>query len=184
MVSTDAIQQDRAALLECLRAVLKASWDLEVECACITKEVKHCTGHCCGAVTKAVGVVLVLSGGGESTAFAEPAALTPEWNLCLGEPLLSPQRAYKGYLPSIFTSVLKNTPPRADTWLGQIMGAAAWLQVAILSGFPRSHAMRAMHKAVSRAYAGSPQAPQATTQCLHHVSHQLPRSRYRVARVV
>ena len=81
LVSTDAEQRDRAALIERLRAVPKACWTLEVECACISKEVHKCTGLCCGPVTKAVGVVLVLPGGGESTAFAEPAALTPEWDL-------------------------------------------------------------------------------------------------------
>ena len=35
----------------------------------------------------------------------------------------------------------------------------------------RSHAMRAMHKAVARACAGSPHAHQATAKCLHHLSY-------------
>ena len=56
--------------------------------------------------------------------------------------------------------------------------AAAWLQVAILSGFSRAHAMRAMHRAVSRAYAGSLHAHQVTTKCLHHASHKLPLRRW------
>ena len=160
------------------------TWNIDVDCDCITKTVKHCTGQCCGAVTKAAGVVLVLPGGGKSTAFAEPAALTPDWCLRLGEPLMSPHRAYKGYLSSIFTGVLKNALPWADTWLGQILGGAAWLQVAILSGFSRAPAMRAMHRAVSKAYAGSPHAHQATTRRLYHLSHKQPLRRCQVARLI
>ena len=79
----------------------------------------------CGPVTKAVGVVMVLLGAGDATAFAEPAALTPEWDLKLSEPLIRPHSAYHGLLLSIFTGVLKNILPWADSWLGQILSACA-----------------------------------------------------------
>ena len=114
-------------------------------------------GLCCGPVAKAVGVVMTLSKG-NATAFAEPAALTPDSELRLGPPLLSPHQAYPRYLAGIFTGVLKNALPWAESWIGQIMGACAWLQVALLSGYQRTDAMRAMHRAVACAYASSPHA--------------------------
>ena len=80
-----------------------------------------------------------------ATAFAELAALAPDWNLRLGPPLLSPHQAYPGYLAGIFTGILKNAIPWVETWIFQIMGACAWLQVALLSGYRRSDATRAMH---------------------------------------
>ena len=119
-----------------------------------------------------------------ATAFAEPAALTPDWTLRLGPPLLSPHQACPGYLAGIFRGVLKNAMPWAETWIGQNMGACAWLQVALLSGYRRSDVTRAMHRAIARAYAGSPHAHQATTKLVHHVSYHLPKRRCQVAGMV
>ena len=121
---------------------------------------------------------------GNATAFAEPAALTSDWELRLGPPLFRPHQVYPGYLVGIFTGVLKNALPWAETWIGQIMGACAWLQVALLSGYQRTDAMRAMHRAMARAYAGSPHAHQAITKVLDHVSYRLPQKRCQVARQV
>ena len=89
LIATDTSPHLRAQMVERVRAVLKNCWNLEVECGCISKEIRSCTGQCCGSVTKAVGVVMILSDN-RATAFAEPAALTPDWNLRLGPPLLSP----------------------------------------------------------------------------------------------
>ena len=64
------------------------------------------------------------------------------------------------------------------------MGACTWLQVALLSGCWRTDAIRAMHRAVARAYTGSPHTHQATTKILHHVSYTLPVKRCQVAQTV
>ena len=114
----------------------------------------HCTGKCCTPVTKALGVVVVPQVG--EAAFAAPATLTADSELKLGAPLISPHHAYSVYLSCIFTWVLTNSLSTTNSWLGQILGAWAWLQVAILSGFPRETAMHAMRKAVAKAYARCP----------------------------
>ena len=123
---------------------------------------------------QAVGVVMVLPRTDSQTAFAEPAALGDKWSPKLGPPLITPQHSHHGYLPSIFTGVLWNALPWVGTWLGQILGACAWLQVAVVSGYRGADAMRAMHKAVAGAYACTPHAYQATTKVLHHISYKLP----------
>ena len=74
---TDAAPSHRATMVEELCTVLKHYCGLEVECECITKRVLQCTAKCCTQVTKAAGVVMVLPGKEAATAFAEPAALTP-----------------------------------------------------------------------------------------------------------
>ena len=114
-------------------------------------------------------------------AFADPAALSASWDLKLGPPLLSPGRAYHGYLGAIFTGVLKNGLPFTDSWAAQILSAAAWLQVAMLSGYGRAEAMRAMHKGVYRAYATAPHDVQATVKAVYSVLYTLPAPRHTVA---
>ena len=88
----------------------------------------------------------------EPTVSAEPAALTAQRELKLGAPLKSPQCAHKEYLPAIFTAVLNNNLCWSATWLSQALSAAAWLQVALLSDYYRGTVMRAMHRAVAKAY--------------------------------
>ena len=75
LVSTDAAPHDRAQCIEHVRTALKQSWNLEVECSCITPKQTKCTGHCCTSVTKAVGIAMVLPGNDAHRAFAERAAL-------------------------------------------------------------------------------------------------------------
>ena len=100
-----------------------------------------------------MGVVFVKDEQRNGMAFAEPSALTENWTLRLAEPLLTPTCAYPAYLGAIFTGVLKNGLPFTDGWAGQILSAEAWLQVAILLGYSRAEAMRAMHKGLHPAYA-------------------------------
>ena len=129
----------------------------------------------------AVGVVMVLGGGdSEGTAFAEPAALAG-WDLKLDAPLKAPQRAPREHLPAILTGVVKNALPWATSWLSQILSGAAWLQVAPLSGFKRGVAMRALHKAVQKAYCSTPHSVPATIKILHHLSYHMPAKRCVVA---
>ena len=88
--------------------------------------------------------------------FAEPAALSPSWELKLDAPLKSPSRATADYLSTILTRVLTNTGNRATSWLSQILSGAVWLQVSLLCGYKRTTVMRAMHGAVQKAYCGGP----------------------------
>ena len=102
---------------------------------------------------------MVLGGGTDGTAFAELAALTATWDWKLGAPLKTPAFAHKEYLPAIFTGVLKNTA----SWLCQILSAASWMQVALLSGFGPNAVVWSLHSAVARACSCIAHAAQATT---------------------
>ena len=164
--------------------MLQTAWGLPVYivCECINDEQGCCMGNGCGPICKAMGMVMVRGPTGAGMAFAEPAALAASWELKLGPPLLSPGRVYHGYLGAIFTGVLKNGLPFTDSWAAQIFSAAAWLQVAMLSGYGRSEAMRAMHTGVYRAYATAPHDVQATVKAVYSVSYILPAARHTVAR--
>ena len=181
LVATDAPQEACAELVEQIRYVLQTAWGLPVVCECISDTQDCYTGHCCGPICKAMGMVMMRGQIGTGLAFIEPAALTASWDLKLGPPLLSPERAYYGYLGAIFTGVLKNGLPFTDSWAAQIFSAAPWLQVAILSGYGRAEAMRAMHKGVYRAYATAAHNVQATVKAVYSVSYILPAARQRVA---
>ena len=60
-----------------------------------------------------------------------------------------------GYLKSIFSSVLTSSNPWCATWVGQLLSAIAWCQVAVLCGYDRKHVVRSMHSAIQRAYGDS-----------------------------
>ena len=104
--------------------------------------------------------------------------------LKLGALLLSPHSTFSGYLGAIFTGVLKNGLPFTVTWASQILRAAAWLNVAMRSGYGRAEAMRAIHKGVFRAYATAPHDLQATVKAIHHISYHLPSTRHHVAGIL
>ena len=57
------------------------------------------------------------------------------------------------------------------------MSAAAWMQVVLLSGFKWEVAVRALHKAVHRAYQTSPHVIAATVKCLYSVKRHMPACR-------
>ena len=81
-----------------------------------------------------------------------------------------------------FSQVCKKMP-FTDSWdpQAQIFSAAVWLQVAMLSGYGRVEAMRAMHKGVHRAYATAPHDVQATVKAVYPAPYILPASRHTVA---
>ena len=74
---------------------------------------------------------MVLTPNTTGCAFFEPAALTPQWDLRLVPPVMTPSCSYQAYMPRILTGVLKNGPPWTPNWLGQLMSAAAWMQVVM-----------------------------------------------------
>ena len=91
-----------------------------------------------------------------------------------GAPLLTPRDAYKGYLGSIFTGVLKNGAQWTGTCISEILSAATWLQVALLCGYRREMAMRAMHKGIHRAFVQSPHDTRATIKAVSSLSYSMP----------
>ena len=164
---------DRGRAVELVKGVLHRAWGLPVVCHCIFDDCPAGLGACCGNVCKAMGLVFVKDSEGKGLGYTEPTALTNGWNLRLAEPLLSPGCAYPGYLVAIFTGVLKIGLAFTEGWVAQIFSVAAWFQVAVLSGYKRAEAMRAMHKGLHRAYATSPQDLNSTVKAVHSISYIL-----------
>ena len=180
----DAPPSRYAEVVETVRGILQAAWGLPVVCECITDSQLECTAECCGAICTAMGVVMVRGQDGSGTAFIEPSSVTKQWELKLGAPLLSPHSTYSAYLRAIFTRVLKNGLPFTVTWASQILSAAAWLNVAMRSGYGRTEATRAIHKGVFWAYATALHNVQAAVKAMHHISYYLPSTRHHVAGIL
>ena len=104
----------------------------------------------------------------------QPAPLRDDWSFRLGPSLMSPQHAYRGYLSGFFAGALVNGRPWVRTWSGQILSAIAWLQTAMLSGYGHSDGMRAMHRALHRAFAAEPHFLPDAVKAVYAVSHTLP----------
>ena len=77
-----------------------------------------------------------------------PSALDSEWPLKLGPHFLSPSLTHPSYLPCLLTGVPSNGRNWCDSQAGEILSMAAWLQLAILSGFPHATVHRATHVAI------------------------------------
>ena len=180
LVATDAPQGAWADLVEQIRYVLQTAWGLPVVCECVTDTQDYCMGQCRGPICKPMGMVMMCGLTEAGLAFAETAALTASWDLKLGPPPLSTERAYHGYLGAIFTGMFRNGLPFTDSWAAQILSAAAWLRVAMISGYG-PEAMRAMHKGTYRAYATGSHDVQATVKAVYSVSYLLPAARHTVA---
>ena len=184
LMATDAPCANWGMAVELVRGVLQRAWGLPVVCPCIFDDYRASLGACCGNVCKAMGVVFVKDSDGKGMAYTEPTALTDSWNMRLVEPLLSPGYAYPGYLGGIFTRVLKNGLAFVEVWVAQIFSAAAWLQVAHLSRYKRTEAMRAMHKGLHKAHATSPHDANSTIKAVHSTSYTLLGTRTGVAQHV
>ena len=126
------------------------------------------------SITKIMGYLLIKEPSRMGLAFVEPSALTATWQLRLGPTLLSLDIAYKGYLGSIFTGVLKNGIHWTCLWIAEIFSVAAWLQVALLCGYRHEQAMRAMHKGLHRAYVTSQHDTRATIKAVYSLSYHIP----------
>ena len=75
----------------------------------------------------------------------------------------------------------KGKLPFTTNLASQIFSVVVWLQVAMLSGYTRAEAMRAMHKALHQAYTTSPRDISSTIKAVYSISYKLPGNRAQVA---
>ena len=177
-VATHAPAEKCARLVNLLRSILHKACGRQVECDCIAPDCDHCTRRCCLGVSE--GSRGSNRSGSERHRVricgTSGTNLPMGLHLCPPPPLMTPGNSYQAYLPSILTGVLKSGLCWTTSWLGQLMSASTWMQVAQLSGFKWESAIRALHKAVQRAYQTSPHAVSATGKCLHPVTRKMPES--------
>ena len=173
LLATNAPVMACRELIQEARQILQEVWSIPVHCNRADKNGNY-QGSCLGPVCIAMGYCCARTPEGTGLSHVQPVALRPNWSLCHGPPLLSPQHSYKGYLAGIFSSALANGRRWTHTWAAQILSACAWVHVALLSGYTRADAMWAMHSGIHRAYADSQHNVQGTVKAVYHLSYGLP----------
>ena len=145
------------ALVHTVRGILQQAWGPRVLCDYCTSDSDACRFKCHNTYTQTVGFCLVRGHNGRGSVYTHPSALDPVWNLKLGPPLLSSHPSYPSYLPCLLIGVLSNSRRWCQTWAGELLSVAAWMQVAVLSGYPLRAVFRAAHSAVVRGLSTGPQ---------------------------
>ena len=170
----------RTRLIETVRNILQQCWGLRVLCECSSPTSDACTYVCHGTSVHAVGHCLVRGSAGEGSAYTHPNALDSSWSIKLGSPLISPVLSYPSYLPCFLTGVLSNSRCyrcRCDTWAGELVTVAPWMQVALVLGYTRRAVLRATHSAVVRGLSTGPQDCNETVKFLYQIGPHLPMPR-------
>ena len=121
-----------------------------------------------------MGFCLVRGRNGKGSAYTHPSALDSVWGLKLGPPLLSCNLSYPSYLPCLLIGVLSNSRRWCQTWAGELLTVAAWMQVAVLSGYPLRAVLRATHSAVARGLSTGPQAFNSAVRFMYYIAPRLP----------
>ena len=151
LMATSFLDHPTIGIVKRVLTILQSAWSLRVLCPCDDT----CRATCLSTSAVAMGYCLVLSTEGSATAYIQPSSLTPQWDLKLGPPWVSPHTAHPKYLHGIFTGVLSNSQPWAKSHLAQLLSVAAWCQVAVLSGYSQRDTRHAMHSAIVCSYATS-----------------------------
>ena len=166
LIGSTAPSEAHCAIVAFVIRVLQRAWGLHA-CDC----GKTCSNQCLSHVVHAMGLCMIRDTGGMGAAHSHPSSLKPDWSLRLGPSRASPSLAPKHNPKAVFISVLTNTIPWCNTWASQILSALAWLQVALLSGYSRVAAMRALHAAIARAFAVTVHCTKATIKAVYSISY-------------
>ena len=152
-------------------------WDLPVLCPCITDTVHTCTTECMTTSVTAMGITVHLHKAHPPLIYTQPSGLTNTWCLKYSVTLQSPwARDYK-HVASIIVSAVLNVQPFLHSWLGVLISITAWCQISLLSGYPRSAVLRALHSAVPRIVSRTPWDVEATQAWTVHILYSLPSTR-------
>ena len=152
-------------------------WDLPVLCPCITDTVHTCTTECMTTSVTAMGITVHLHQAHPPLIYTQPSGLTNTWCLKYSVTMQSPwARDYK-HVASIIVSAVLNVQPFLHSWLGVLISITAWCQISLLSGYPRSAVLRALHSAVPRIVSRTPWDVEATQAWTVHILYSLPSTR-------
>ena len=129
-------------------------WDLQVLCPCRDKNPDLvCEGAYMTSTVRCMGVSIYVSAGG-CVAHAHPNALHDVWRLKHGAPLQSFWATSTRRTTDVFLSALSNTLPFLRSWGSSLISVAAWMQLAVLSGYPtlavRASATTAVHRVLAK----------------------------------
>ena len=157
-----------------MTAVTKAlsiAWELPVLCNCDDT----CFGDCMQNSINVVGVNITLNGMGKSPLVSlHPSTLDDSWSLKWVAPLQSEDHCGHRYIFDLFIGVMQGNLTLIQSWAGLLLSAAAWLQVAILSGFQKSKLIGPLCEAVTRACAHSTDDAEPSSRWVGYIIRFLP----------
>ena len=143
-------------------------------CVCVCVSTGQCTGGCCSWVFKSYWGRYGFSTKLHRLRFCR----TDSPNRTLGTALTTTPDDTRIQLTFILAIYFDQCAEKwTSSWLGQLMSAAAWMQVVLLSGFKWHAAIRALHKAVHRAYQTSSHSGPTMVRCLYHIIRHMPATR-------
>ena len=152
-------------------------WDLPVLCPCITDTIHTCTEKCMTTSVIAMGIIVHLHNAHPPLIYTQPSGLMTAWCFKYSVTMQSPlARDYK-HIASIIVSVVLNVQPFLHSWGGILISITTWCQISLLSGYPRSAVLRALHPAVPRIVSRTPWEVEATSAWAVHILYSLPSTR-------
>ena len=164
-------------LVDTVCRILESSWRPTILCSCKQCQEDPCKFTCHMSSCTALGYLQLRGTEGGGTIFVQPSALTQDWLLKLGPPLITPSQSHPAYLSGILLGVLSNARVWCRTWASELLSLTVWLQVATLSGYVVKHVKKAGHSAVVRGLSTSPHEASRTVRYLYDVVPRLPMHR-------
>ena len=169
-------------LVDTVCRILESAWDVAVLCDCRQRQedplqLCDCRQHqedpcrftCYQSSCTALGYSLLRGEGGGGTAFVQHSALTHNWGLKLGPPLIIPSGCHPTYLSGILLGMLSNAREWCRTWASELLSLTVWLQVATVSRYTAKQVKKAAHSAVVRGLSTSPHEASRTVRYMYDV---------------
>ena len=103
-----------------------------------------------------------------------PATLSSDWQLKWEPPLHPPAWSAPGGLPTSLLGVAQDNLNPVGSWGGTLLSAGAGMRVAVLSGYTKVQAAKAMGIAVGRACAPTAHDGNTSERFVHRISCTLP----------
>ena len=173
-----SLTQDKNQVMGVVTRALSQAWNLLVLCT----YDDTCVGGCLQRSINVVGVSITLITPGKSPLVSlHPSTLDASWNLKWVAPLQSPEHCSHRYIFDLFVRVLQSNLNLVRTWAGLLLLVAAWLQVAVLSGFQKSKLVGPMCEAITRACARTSDDAEPSKKWVGFIVRHLPSDREAVS---
>ena len=155
---------------------MESIWDLRVLCPCRDKDpTLVCHGACMSPSVRCMGVSIYVSPGCCVT-HAHPNALDSTWRLKHGAPLQGFWATSSRRTTNVFLCALSNTLPFLGSWGSFLLSVTAWMQLAMLCGYPRPGVRASATSTVHRVLAKIQWDVPLSTRWVAFISSHLPQS--------
>ena len=134
-----------------------------------------CHGACMTNRVRCMGVTIFVSAEG-TLSHAHPNALDDRWSFKFGAPLQSYWAVSTRRTTNVFLSALSNTLPFMRSWGAFLLSCAAWMQLAVLSGYPPVAVRASMSAAIHRILAKTEWDVARSLRWVVFLSPRLPQS--------